>query len=264
MAANAAKVALITGGGSGMGLAVARHLASKGWRLSIADMNSERGKSAAEETRGIFTRTDVTKYNDQATVFQKTREAYGQIDFVYANAGIVDTAPFYAPQAELPPPPLPLLCQDVCLTGVVYASYLAMHYMRQNPSKGGNIIMTSSAAGIYASPALPVYTGAKHGVVGFMRSLAPMLAKDNIRVNCTMPGAVRTNLCDEETWNAFPAEQFTKTSDIVSAIEKILKDESITGKAVEISKDKIYFREQHEFCDEAQRQTMGAAGDGAF
>jgi NAD(P)-dependent dehydrogenase (short-subunit alcohol dehydrogenase family) len=130
----------------------------------------------------------------------------------------VDSYEFYSSHDQLPPPPLPLLCQNVCLTGVEYASYLAMHYMRQNPVKGGTIIMTSSgtitfssifsirltfflAAGIYASPALPIYVAAKFGVVGLMRSLAPKLIQENIRVNCTLPGVVRTNLCDEDTWN---------------------------------------------------------------
>lgn len=64
-----------------MGLAVARHLAGKGWRLSLLDVNPERGEQAAKEVNGIFTKTDVTKYDDQASAFQKTREKYGQIDF---------------------------------------------------------------------------------------------------------------------------------------------------------------------------------------
>ena len=63
---------------------------------------------------------------------------------VYANAGIVDTYPFYTEQTKLPPPKPTLLCQQVCLDGVEYSAYLSMHYMRQNPVKGGTIIMTSS------------------------------------------------------------------------------------------------------------------------
>ncbi|KAF2652694.1 NAD(P)-binding protein [Lophiostoma macrostomum CBS 122681] len=262
MATNRTKerVAIITGAGSGMGLAVARNLSRQGWNLSLADMNTSTGEAAAKEVGGIFTKTDVTSYNDQAALFQKTKDEFGQIDFVYANAGIVDSYNFYAAAEKLPPPPLPLLCQDVCLTGVVYSSYLGMHYMRQNPDKGGVIVMTSSAAGIYKSPALPVYAGAKHAVVGFMRSMAAMIGKDNIRVNCTIPGVVQTNLCDEETWKAFPSERFTKTSDIVNAVQMILDDESMNGQAVEISKDKTYFREELDFCDENQRATMSAAG----
>ena len=122
----------------------------------------------------------------------------------------------------------------------------------------------ASAAGIYPSPALPIYAAAKHGVVGLMRSLAPTLAAENIRVNCTLPGAVHTNLCDEETWKAFPSSQFTTTADIVNTVARLLDDPSITGKAVEISKDKWYYRDQHEFCDETQRKIMGAAGSSSY
>ena len=93
-----------------------------------------------------------------------------------------------------------------------------------------------------------------------MRSIAPKLIQENIRVNCTLPGAVRTNLVDDEAWKAFPADQFTTTENVVDVVARILNDESIVGKAVEISKDKWYYRDQHEFCDEAQAQTMGVAG----
>jgi len=64
-----------------MGFAVAKLLAKKGWRISIVDLNPERGETAAKELGGIFTRTDVTKYEVQAAAFQRTRETYGQIDF---------------------------------------------------------------------------------------------------------------------------------------------------------------------------------------
>ena len=116
-----------------------------------------------------------------------------------------------------------------------------------------------AAAGIYASPALPVYTAAKRGVVGLMRALAPTLAKENIRVNCTLPGVVQTNLCDEEAWKSFPSGQFTTTANIVAAVKRIIEGKSLTGKAVEISKDKTYYRDQYDFCDDAQAKTMGAA-----
>jgi NAD(P)-dependent dehydrogenase (short-subunit alcohol dehydrogenase family) len=161
---NLENVALITGGGSGMGEAVGRHLAGKGWKVGVLDMNEKSGASVAKQIGGIFIKTDVANYDNQAAAFQQMWEAYGRLDFgtsfkqqesfkqldqpktysVYANAGIVDTYPFYTHQEQLPPPKLPLLVQDVCLTGVVYSTYLGMHYMRRNPVKGGTIIMTSS------------------------------------------------------------------------------------------------------------------------
>jgi len=213
--------------------------------------------------RGIFVKTDVTNYDSQVEAFEQVWQTYNQIDFVYANAGIVEKNNFYAVENSLPPPKLPLLVMDVCLTGVVYSAYLSMHYMRQNlHKKGGSIILVSSAAGIYPSYQIPLYAAAKHGVVGFMRSLAPSLAKENIRVNCTLPGAVRTNLIP--SWDSFPDEQFTTVDNIVSAVVGILDDHTLTGKAVEISQGKVYYREQHDFCDAEMKQVMGAAGESSY
>lgn len=97
-----------------------------------------------------------------------------------------------------------------------------------------------------------------------MRGLAPTLAKENIRVNCTLPGAVQTNLCDEETWKAFPSEKFTPLSAIVDTVIGIIEDKSLTGQAVEISQGKRYYRSQHDFCDETQKSIMGAAGETSY
>lgn len=118
-----------------------------------------------------------------------------------------------------------------------------------------------TAAGIYANPGLPIYTAAKFGVTGFMRGLAPTLIKENIRVNCTLPGAVQTNLCDAETWSTFDQTKFTPLSAIVDTVMRVLEDETIVGQAIEISKDKIYNRQQHEYCDENQRSIMSSAGE---
>lgn len=68
-----------------MGLGVGRHLASKGWKIAVLDMSQESGQKAAEELDGIFVKTDVTKYKDQAAAFQKTWETYGRIDFGTAS-----------------------------------------------------------------------------------------------------------------------------------------------------------------------------------
>lgn len=181
---------------------------------------------------------------------------------VFANAGIVEKKGFLTAEEGLPPPKLSTLVMDVCLNGVVFSTYLAMHYMRQNPHKnGGSIIMTSSSAGIYPSYALPLYAAAKHGVVGFMRSIAGQLKKENIRVNATLPGAVRTNLCSGDVWDMFPADQFTTIDNIVDTVVKLLEDPSLTGKAAEISMGNVYYREQADFCDKQMRAIMGAAGE---
>lgn len=141
-----------------MGEAVAIHLSKKGWKIACVDLREPAG-GPGKDYEGIFLKADVTKYEEQANAFQQTWEKYGQIDFgeqylrwnlkfliwiVFANAGIVESFPFYGVEQSLPPPKPSFLVQDVNLVGVQYSSYLAMHYMRKNPIPGGNLIMTAS------------------------------------------------------------------------------------------------------------------------
>lgn len=273
------QVAIITGGASGMGEAVAKHLATRGWHVAILDLNEQSGQAVAKETGGMFVKADVTSQKSQTTAFNLVWKTYGQIDFgriikhhkgeillmltpVFANAGIVEKKTFCAWEDEFPPPELSLLSVEINLNGVIFSTYLGMHYMRRNPHKnGGAIIMTSSSSGIYPAYSLPLYAAGKHGVVGLMRSIAPSLAKEKIRVNCTMPGIVRTNISSEEVYKLFPQDQFTSMDQIVNTVMTLLEDHSLTGKAAEISMDKVYYRDHHDFLDPQMAAIMGAAGE---
>ncbi|EXJ78176.1 hypothetical protein A1O3_09337 [Capronia epimyces CBS 606.96] len=178
---------------------------------------------------------------------------------VFANAGLVGLEPFYKIQT-LPPKKPQMVDNEVNTVGVYYTCYLAMHYMRQNPVKGGQIIITSSAAGIYPSYSIPLYTASKHAVVGFMRCLAPVLLREGIRVNATLPGAVKTPFMSEEGWAAFPESMFTTLDNIVGGVNKLLDDPDASGVALEISQGNYYPRPQHEWSDEAQKLICTAAG----
>jgi len=121
------------------------------------------------------------------------------------------------------------------------------------------MLILLEAAGIYCSPILPIYTASKHGVLGLGRSMAGMLAKENIRVNVTLPGTVKTNFVDKDTWKFFPEGHFTTLDNIAEGVYGIIEDESMVGQAIEISKDKTYRRKQLEYCDDSQKATMEAA-----
>jgi 15-hydroxyprostaglandin dehydrogenase (NAD) len=145
---------IITGGASGMGLAVAEDLAKKGWNLTILDLNEEsigKVKPNFDESRTVFLKVDVTNYEQQADAFVQTWNKWGRLDFVFANAGIGDRMNFYAPAKEFLPNGAPAkpneLVIDICLNAMVYSAYLALHYFRQNESKGGKIVFTSSMCG---------------------------------------------------------------------------------------------------------------------
>ena len=140
------RVALITGGAAGMGYAVASRLMEDGWKVTLVDRNKELGDKAAQALGegADFIAADVTKYEEQATAFEQSFVTHGRIDFVFANAGIAGNADFYNSTSSWPSQPPVTTVEDVCLKGVIFTSYLAMHYMRRNNPSAGVIVSTAS------------------------------------------------------------------------------------------------------------------------
>ena len=104
-------------------------------------------------------------------------------------------------------------------------------------------MITASTGSFYPCGDNPYYSAAKHGCVGFMRSVAPRLFKaDGIRLNCINPCNVMTGLMEESEWLAFPEETFTPIERIVEIVNMIVDDESMYGKAIEIQGDYHAFR----------------------
>jgi len=256
--ANGNKTAIVTGGAAGMGLAVAPKLIQDGWSVTIVDLNERLGTDVAVSLgkNAAFVQADVTRYSDQVAAFETTFGAYGRIDFVFANAGIAGKADFYDAPTSWPPEPPSMLVEDICLRGVIYTSHLAMQYMRRNKPVGGVIVTTASAASIYASPELPLYAAAKHGVLGLMRSMSIPLKAEGIRVNSILPGAIRTTLHSEDTWEQFPKDDFTPIEEVVDAVLSVVNDPSATGKALEISAGEVFDRAQLGFSNETMRRIM--------
>jgi len=130
--------------------------------------------------------------------------------------------------------------------------------------------MTASCGGFYPSPFSPMYAGAKHAVVGFMRSIAKAFYfNDRIRVNCICPGTVRTNLLDSEAWQQFPDSYFTPVEKIVEVVTmlidggKMIDSKGVVveeGKdwmrSVEVNGTNHYFREMIPYCDDAMAAVM--------
>jgi len=150
-----------------MGLAVATALAKRGgWHLHLLDMNAERGEEAAKSLvpAARFHKANVTDYESLASTFDNIFKSEGRIDFVFANAGIVERDNFYAEHPAGGPPPEPnQLSIDINLKAVVTTSYLAQHYFRQSPGKGRgtSLVMTASCGGLYPSPFCPMYSASK-------------------------------------------------------------------------------------------------------
>jgi NAD(P)-dependent dehydrogenase (short-subunit alcohol dehydrogenase family) len=158
-------VAIITGAASGIGLALSRHFSEQGWQVALADVDVATGERAAQELgeRAFFHKTDVSNWDDVATLFKETKRKFGRVDYVAANAGVADLQSLYEKQPGEPTKPN-LKTIDIDLIGPIYCLWLAAHYFRMNGEQGGSIVITSSSAGLYKFPTNPQYAAAKHGV----------------------------------------------------------------------------------------------------
>ncbi|KAI1612744.1 15-hydroxyprostaglandin dehydrogenase [Exophiala viscosa] len=253
------KVALITGGASGLGLATSRAFAKDGWTVAIADLNVTSGEQVAKELGGTFYKTNVTDWDSLSDTFARVWKEYERLDFVFANAGIVEKVDIYKHEesdARGLPPKLDTTVMDINLTSVINTSYLAIHFFRKNTTPGGALVITASSGGLYPVPFLPMYGAAKHGCVGFTRSIANTMSKEGIRVNCICPGAVRTGLLAQHEWDRLPQATFVPIEKVVKAVQMLVNDDSLNGKAVELIKDQWKFRDPPEFEDEAMKEVM--------
>lgn len=142
------KVAIITGGASGLGFGVAELLSRKDWRIHIFDLHEP---TVAPLSNCTFHNVDVASWSSLSSSFDAVFKAEGRLDFVFANAGIMENGKFFDKHDLSSPPPEPEeLSIDVNLKGVIRTSYLAQHYFRANANSGKDcvLIMTSSIAGI--------------------------------------------------------------------------------------------------------------------
>ncbi|KAK1710647.1 short-chain dehydrogenase [Colletotrichum lupini] len=180
------KVAIVTGGSSGIGLAAVNTLLSQGASVINADIQPP---AEQPENSYTFVKTDVTVWAEQIALFKKAKEIYGRIDHVFANAGLGPRANYLSTEVDengdLKEPTHQLL--DVSLTGVMHTATIAIYYMRQQ-AEGGSIVINGSTTGLQRLRAVD-YSTAKHAVLGFGRGLIPLIAAANlpIRVNTLAP-----------------------------------------------------------------------------
>ena len=187
------RVAVVTGGGSGIGLATARRLAAEGAKVAVADLDGETGKAAADEVGGLFIQADVTSEHDVAAMYDATLGTFGRIDIAFNNAGIS------------PPEDDSILVtgmeawrrvQEVNLTSVYLCCKHVIPHMKARG--GGSIINTASFVAVLGSATSQIsYSASKGGVLAMSRELGVQFAREGIRVNALCPGPVNTPLLRE-------------------------------------------------------------------
>jgi NAD(P)-dependent dehydrogenase (short-subunit alcohol dehydrogenase family) len=187
------RVAVVTGAGSGIGLASARRLAAEGAKVVAVDVDAATGKAAADETGGLFVQADVTREDDVAGMYAAALASFGRIDIAFNNAGIS------------PPEDGSILdtgleawrrVQDANLTSVYLCCRHVLPHMRRQGK--GSVINTASFVAVMGAATSQVsYTASKGGVLALSRELGVQFARDGIRVNALCPGPVNTPLLKE-------------------------------------------------------------------
>jgi NAD(P)-dependent dehydrogenase (short-subunit alcohol dehydrogenase family) len=226
------KVAVVTGAGSGIGLATVRRFAAEGAKVICADIDADAGKAAAAEVDGLFVTVDVTDEEQVKALFQRAVDEFGGLHIAFNNAGIS------------PPDDDSILTtgieswdrvQKVNLTSVYLCCKYAIEHMRAGG--GGSIINTASFVAVMGSATSQIsYTASKGGVLAMSRELGVQFAREGIRVNALCPGPVNTPLLRElfakdperaaRRLVHIPMGRFAEATEIAAAVTFLASDDS--------------------------------------
>ncbi|XP_057424578.1 short chain aldehyde dehydrogenase 1-like [Lotus japonicus] len=230
------KVAIITGGASGIGAATAKLFVQHGAKVIIADIQDDLGMSLCKTLEPnfnniIYAHCDVTNDSDVKNAVDMAVSKYGKLDIMYNNAGITGDLNLSI-----------LASSDECFKRVfdvnVYGAFLgAKHAARvMIPAKRGVILFTSSIASILGGEAPHGYTASKHAVLGLMKSLCVEMGEHGIRVNCIAPGVVLTPLLTTESKKSKEEIRRGVCSAMVLK-ESVLEEEDVAEAALYLSSD---------------------------
>lgn len=182
------KVAVVTGGASGIGAATSRMLGAAGAKVVVSDLDEPGGRLVADEVGGVFIPCDVSDFDANARLFAEITAQLGGVDLVHLNAG-VSTGCSIGEDFDLS---LYRRAMGANLDGVVFGLHHAIAALKARG--GGAVVATASLAGLVGMPFDSVYTANKHAVVGLVRSAGPALAQDGIRLNAICPGFAESGI----------------------------------------------------------------------
>jgi NAD(P)-dependent dehydrogenase (short-subunit alcohol dehydrogenase family) len=201
MAKLAGKVAVITGGNSGIGLATAQAFIQEGAKVSIFGRNAQTLDEAAKTLGGrvIAVQGDVTNLSHLETLFTTTQSTFGGVDVLFINAGLAQFAPIDATSEELFD-----RIMDVDFKGAYFTIQKALPYIND----GASIILTTSGANVLGMPGSSVYAASKAALRSLARTLSAELIGRGIRVNAVSPGPIETPIFGRMGLSAEQVEGF--------------------------------------------------------
>jgi len=232
------KVAIITGGASGIGAATAELFVAEGAKVVLVDLNEEKGQAFAAQLQAggaeaIFIKANVTDENEVAAIYHITLETFGKVDVLFNNAGIGRVTPTEElPYAEW------RQTVNVDLDGVFLMAQAAIKEMLK--ANGGTIVNTAAMYGWVGSPGSAAYNAAKGGVINLTRSLALEFATRGIRVNALCPGFIDTPIIPEESKEPLrqvtPMQRLGQPEEMAKAVLFMASDDStfMTGNTLTV------------------------------
>jgi NAD(P)-dependent dehydrogenase (short-subunit alcohol dehydrogenase family) len=231
------KVAIITGGSSGIGQATAVALAKEGVKVAVAARRTKEGEQTMRLVNeaggdGIFVRTDVASEKDVKLLVEKSVKQYNRLDYAFNNAGIEES-------------PTPLVDQtsevfDKIMNVNAKGVWLSMKYEIPEMIRtgGGAIVNTSSGTGVIGTPQIPIYTASKHAVLGLTKSAALEYAKSGIRINAIVPGIIETEMFERA---AEDNKQTLESLESITPIGRTGNPQEIANAVVWLLSDKASF-----------------------
>ena len=256
------KVAAITGAASGFGAATARRFIAEGARVVLGDIQEGPGAALARElgNAAVFMQCNVTKEDDIAALVDRAVSAYGQLDIMFNNAGIVGAV---GPIATTPANEWSATL-DILLNGVFYGMKHAARVMQ--PRMSGSIISMASTAGIMGGLGPHAYAAAKHAVVGLTKNVGAELCRYGIRVNAIAPAGMATAMVANVMSGDHTAIEATKIALAKASplINRAGVADDVANAALWLASDESGYTNGHTLTTDAGTTTGSSAANPAF